>query len=406
MERAVKLTKEAVAAMVLPAGKTDHIEWDDLLPSFGVRLRGNSKRWVVQYRVGAQQRRESPGDVRKVDLEAARKIARQRFAKVELGIDPAAERAQARALAVASKLTLAMAIERYLDAKRGVLRQNTFKAAERYFAVHWKPLRDRPLDAIKRADVAARLQELVKAHGRTSAARARDHLSALLSWSMKEGLCEANPAIATNDPTAGLPTRDRVLDDGEVRLLWPACRDDDFGRIVRLLLLTGCRREEVGSLKWDELNFNTGLMTIPGTRTKNGRTLELLLPALAIDILQSVPRRDGRDYLFGARGGAFSGWSAAKLQLDARITIATGRPLAPWRVHDLRRTMRSGLGRLGVAPHIAELAINHVRGGVEAIYDRHKYRREIGSALVLWADHIRALVEGGERRVVAMRAPA
>jgi integrase len=401
----MKLTKEAVAAMVLPTGKTDHIEWCDSMPGFGIRLRGNTKRWVVFYRVGRQQRRESLGDVRKISLEEARKIARQRFAQVELGIDPAAMRAQARTIAVASKLTLAVVIDRYLDAKRDVLRQSTYKAAERYFDVHWKPLRDRPLEAIKRADVAARLQELVKAHGRTSGARARDHLSALFGWAMKEGLCEANPIIATNDPSADLPTRDRVLNDDEIRTIWNACKDDDFGRIVKLLLLTGCRREEIGALKWGEIK--SGALTIPGTRTKNGRTLELPLPALAIDILQSVPLRE-RDYLFGARGSApFSGWSAAKLRLDARITIATGSPLASWRLHDLRRTMRSGLGRLGVAPHVAELAINHARGGVQGIYDRHRYQREIGAALALWADHIHSIVTGGERKVVALkREPA
>src|SRR4029077_992 len=139
-----------------------------------------------------------------------------------------------------SKITPAIVVDRYLDAKRGVLRENTFKAAERYFGVHWKPLHNRPLDAIKRSDVAGRLQELVKVHGRTSAARARDHLSALFSWSMKEGLCEANPAIATNDPAAGIPTRDRILSDAEVAAIWRATGDDDFGRIIRLLLLTGC----------------------------------------------------------------------------------------------------------------------------------------------------------------------
>src|SRR4029077_1952017 len=124
----------------LPPGKNDYFEWDDALPGFAVRLRGQAKTWVVQYRIGAQQRRESLGDVRKVDLEAARKIARQRFAQVELGIDPAAERARGRALATASRITLVIVVERYLDAKRAVLRENTFKAAERYFAVHWKPL--------------------------------------------------------------------------------------------------------------------------------------------------------------------------------------------------------------------------------------------------------------------------
>jgi integrase len=402
----MKLTKDAVSALALPSGKTDHIEWDDALPAFGVRMRGKTKVWVVQYRVGPQQRRESLGDVRKVDLEAARKIARQRFAQVELGIDPAAERAQARAQADASRITLALVVGRYLDAKRGVLRENTFKAAERYFGVHWKPLHNRPLDAIKRSDVAGRLQELVKAHGRTSAARGRDHLSALFSWSMREGLCEANPAIATNNPAAGIPPRERVLTDAEIAAIWRASQDDDFGRIIRLLLLTGARREEIGALRWTEIDFDTGVLTIAGERTKNHRTLELLLPEAALDILRSAPRRSDRACVFGGSDRGYCAWSYSTLRLNNRIVEAEGKPLAPWRLHDLRRTMRTGLGRLGVAPHVAELAINHVKGGVEAIYDRHRYQSEIGAALALWADHVRVLVEGGERKVVTFASRA
>jgi integrase len=395
----MRLTKDAVTALALPAGKIDHIEWDETLPGFGIRLRGSGKHWVVQYRAGPRQRRESLGDVRKVTLEDARKIARQRFAQVELGVDPAAERARTRAQA----LTLGVVIGRYLDAKRDVLRPNTFKAAERYFAEHWKPLHDRPLDSIKRADVAARLQELVKAHGRTSAARARDNLSALYGWAAKEGLCEANPVAATNDPTEGMQARDRVLSDDELRVLWNACEEDDFGRIVRLLLLSGCRREEIGGLKWSEVNLDTGVMTIPGARTKNARTLELPLPAIAIAMLASVPRNG--EFVFGRREDTpFSGWSAGKLRLDSRIIMTTGKPFAPWRLHDLRRTMRTNLGKLGVQPHIAELAINHVKGGVQAIYDRHRYQREIGAALAIWAAHVIAVIEGSGKVLALHRA--
>ena len=395
----MKLTRDAVAALTLPAGKTDHIEWDDDLPGFGVRLRGGALRWVVQYRVGSQQRRESLGDIRKVRLEDARKIARQRFAQVELGVDPAAEREQAAANAI----TLKLVIDRYLDAKRDRLRPNTYKAAERYLDSHWRPLHSRSLTDIKRTDIAARLQELVKAHGRTSAARARDNLSALFSWAMKEGFAESNPVLATNDPTEGILPRDRVFNDDEIRAVWKASDDDDAGRIVKLLLLTGCRREEIGALKWSEVNLDSGLMTIPGTRTKNHRTLELPLPEAALELLRAVPREEGREFVFGRFNTGFAGWSAAKLRTDAKIAIAAGKQMAPWTLHDLRRTMRTGLGRIGVQPHIAELTINHVKAGVEAIYDRHRYQSEIKVALARWAAHVLAVVEGRDSRIVPLR---
>jgi len=394
----MKLTTAVVASLALPPGKSDHIEWDDTLPGFGVRLRGRGKGWVVQYRFARQTRRESLGDVRKVKLDDARRIARQRFAQVEMGADPAAE----RAVAAAAALTLAAAAERYLGARRDRMRPNTYKAAERYFRVYWKPLHERPLVAIKRADVAARLQELTQAHGRTAAARARDYLSAMFSWAMREGLCEANPVLATNDPAAGILPRDRVLSDDEIRIVWNACGDDAAGRIVKLLLLTGCRRDEIGALKWSEIE--AGLLTIPGTRTKNRRALVLPLPAVAIELLAAVAKQSGGEFVFG-RGGdtPFSGWSAAKLYLDARIVITTGKALPHWTLHDLRRSMRSGLGKLGVPPHVAELAINHVKGGVEAIYDRYQYQREIGSALTRWAEHLLTVVEGRESKVVTLQ---
>jgi hypothetical protein len=173
----VKLTDRSVAALVRSADKADYVEWDDDLPGFGIRLRGDSKRWVVQYRVGPQQRREILGDVRKVGAEAARKAARQRFAQIELGIDPGAAKAKARLAATAAQLTLAVVSERYLEAKKTRLRPSSYQDAKRYFSNHWAPLRDRPIEAIRRAEVAAGLQDLTKAHGPVSAARARANLS-------------------------------------------------------------------------------------------------------------------------------------------------------------------------------------------------------------------------------------
>ena len=268
-------------------------------------------------------------------------------------------------------------------------------------------VRNRPIDGdgkIERADIAARLQEITKAHGRIAAARARDYLIAFYNWSLREGICSSNPAVLTNDPGAGIPSRDRVLSDREIAVIWRACKDEnnDFSRVVQLLLLTGCRREEIARLRWSELNLDTGVLTISGERTKNRRTLELTLPSLAIDILRSVTRRADHDYVFGGRAG-FGGYSYFTLALKAKIAENEGAPLPEWRLHDLRRTFRSGLGRLGVAPHVAEMAINHTRRGVEAIYDRYQYQREIKTALHLWASHVATVAAGGASNIVALR---
>src|SRR5262249_7501591 len=142
-EGQMTLTLNVVGALLLPAGKQDHFEWDDALPGFGVRLRGDSKRWLIQSRVGLQQRRESLGDVRKVKLDDARRIARQRFAQAELGTDPAAERARAPNAAAAPNLPVATVAGRNPAPKEDVLGPATSNQANRHLPVLWNPLANR-----------------------------------------------------------------------------------------------------------------------------------------------------------------------------------------------------------------------------------------------------------------------
>jgi integrase len=409
----MKLTKHSVAELVLPPGKTDHTEWDDELPGFGVRLRkskdGLNKTFRIQFRVGLQQRSKHL-DARKVKLDDARKVARQLFAQAHLGVDPAAERAKARASAATTKLTLGAVADRYLAVKADAVKlgrfsQSTYTAAVRYFTMHWAPLRDRPIDDIKRVEVASRLQELTANNGRSAAGKARFILSALYFWAMGEGLVDSNPTIATNNPEAGVLPRERVLSDSEIKTLWTALDDDDFGdygRIFKLLVLTGCRRAEIGKLKWSEINFDDGVLTIPGSRTKNRRTLTLTLPEPALDILRSIPHHDG-PCIFGKPGHGFTSWGVFTKKLLRRLAAA-GTTLPHWTLHDLRRTMRTGLGRLGIPPHIAELTINHVKAGIVATYDRYSYQPEVEAALARWAEHVMAIVEGRKSKVVPLRA--
>jgi integrase len=408
----MRLTERTAIALVLPQGKNDHVEWDDDLPGFGVRLRRAkaqvSKSWLVQYRVGRQQRRESLGDIRKVKLEDARRAARRLFAKVELGVDPGAAKKAAQIAATAARLTLANVSERYLDAKQPTMRRSSHRDAARYFNLHWAPLRNRPIAEIVRANVAACLQDIAKERGPISAARARDNLSAMFGWAMGEGLCDANPVIGTNDPGRGRLGRDRVLSTVELAVIWRACQDDDFGRIIRLLALLGCRRSEIGGLKWSEIDFDRGTMTITAARAKNGRSLTLTLPRVAIDILHEVPRRDGRENVFGNGAEGFTSWSAATTALNAQIVATEGKPLAPWTLHDLRRSVATHMAddEIGIQPHIIEALLNHVSGhkrGVAGIYNRASYPRETATALQLWAEHLTAVVGGRKRKIVPMK---
>jgi integrase len=406
----MRLTKHSVTALTLPSGKTEHVEWDDELPGFGVRLRkganGVRKTYRIQYRVGSIQRSKHL-DCRQVALEDARKVARQLFAKAHLGVDPGAERAKARTADAAAKLTLGSVADRYMAVKqhalqRGEYSESTFEATVRYFDVHWRPFRDRPIDSIKRAEIAARLQELTTEYGRSAAAKARYTLSALYTWAMGEGLCEVNPVVATNNPEAGVMPRERVLSDGELKAVFAVCADDDCGNIVKLLTFTGCRRDEIAALRWNEIDLDTGVLTIPAKRVKNRRTLTLRLPEPALKILRSVARRDG-PCVFGDPRHGFTGWSTAKRKLDARLA-AGGKQLSHWTLHDLRRTMRTGLGRLHVPPHVAELAINHTKTTIVATYDKYRYEAEVAAALAKWAEHMMAIVEGRKSKVVPLRA--
>ena len=342
--------------------------------------------------------------MRKVKLEDARKAAQQRFAKVKLGVDPAAEKAKARAAAAAASLTFGSVASKYLAAKEATHRPNTHTAARRYLTKNSRSLRDRPLDSIKRADVAALLHDLTRTSGPVAASRARSQLSALYSWAMKEGLCEVNPVVSTNVPDAHVKPRDRVLSMAELAAIWRACRSDNFGAIVKLLTLTAARRNEIGMLLWSEVDLDAGVITIPGERVKNGRALTLPLAPAATDILRSVPRREDRPYVFGRTGKGFGSWSSVMTDLRHRI-IANGNKVPDFSLHDLRRSAATHMAEGHVAPHVVEQILNHQSGskrGIAGIYNRAVYAAEVRSALARWAETLLAAVENRPARVVSL----
>jgi len=253
---------------------------------------------------------------------------------------------------------------------------------------------------LRRADVAARLASIAHDNGLVAANRARAALSASFSWAIGEGLTDVNPVIGTNKACDEI-SRDRVLSDEELRLIWRHVGEGEYGAIVRLLMLTGQRREEVGGMRWSELSLAKGVWAIDASRTKNQRPHVVHLSTPAVEILQAQGQRGGRGLVFGAGAGPFQGWANAKKALDTRMQKALGetcgkRLMQPWRLHDLRRTAATRMADLGVQPHLIEATLNHISGhksGVAGIYNRASYEPEKRAALDLWANCVISLVE-------------
>jgi integrase len=181
---------------------------------------------------------------------------------------------------------------RFLDeyaAKR--LKPGTFADVERYLRRHWAPLLELPVRRVTRADVAAHLTKLAKDSGGYAANRARAALSALFTWAIGEGLIEANPVVGTNKP-ADEVARDRVLTDEELAAVWGTARPGDYASIVRLLVLTGQRREEIGGMLWSEIDTERAVWRIVAERTKNGLAHDVPLSAPALAVLAAVERRE------------------------------------------------------------------------------------------------------------------
>ena len=406
--RTIKLDAKTIAKLALPEGKLDGIYFDDDLAGFGLRLRASGDRvrrtWIAQYRAHGRTRRMKIGAAEKLNVDDARKAARKILAKVELGQDPQGDKAKAR---LASGRTLRSVADDYLEAKQSVLRPASYRGTKLYLTgPYFKPLHSTTITDITLADVAARIGAIARNNGSVTASRPRYALSAMYRWAMGEGLLgphPINPVIGTNTPPDSTP-RERVLSDAELAAIWRACADDDHGRIVKLLALTGCRREEIGGMRWSEIDRDTGVLALPKERTKNRRAHTVPLTPLALSILETVPRRAAsRDHVFGERSPVgFTRWAETKRDLDRRLA----GQVKGWRLHDLRRTMATRMADLGVQPHIIEAALNHYSGhrrGVAGVYNRSPYEREVRAALAQWAEHVTAFIEGHKSKVVPLR---
>jgi integrase len=395
----MRLTKINISKVSVPSGKNEIIQFDDDIPGLGLRVRsGGSRSWIFQYRQGNKQRRLSLGAASAITAHNARRRASELHARVRLGQDPGGEKIENRIRAVE---TFGSVLKPYLMHKKAALKQRTYQEVERHLLQHAKRLHGMQVTAIDRRTVATLLAELAANSGPALANSVRASLSAFFSWAMREGLTEANAVIGTNKAAAN-GARDRVLGDSELRSIWNALGTTSYGDIARLLALTGQRRDEIGGLRWSEVDLDKAVITLPAERTKNGRPHDIPLSDPALSILRARPRLAGRDYVFGASG--FAGWSNCKRELDARI--AGKGAIQAWRLHDLRRTVSTRMhDDLQVQPHIVEAVLNHVsghKGGVAGVYNKATYAKEKAIALAQWATHLEAIVGGKRSKVISM----
>jgi len=398
----MRLTVSNVRSLTLPAGKNEALVFDDDLPGFGLRLRaGGSRTWIFQYAIAGKQRRLTIGKTSAIDFTKAKDTAKNLYAQVRLGGDPAGEKAAAK---VQTGETFQAAARAFLERQRGRVRPRTYTDIERHLLVNAKPLHALPLSGVHRRDVATILNAIGTSSGAVTANRLRSTLSAFYAWGLKNGIVEANPVIGTEQRPE--TSRDRVLSSDELRLIWNALDDSHYGSVVKLLMLTSQRKSEIAEVRWREIDFEAATITLPRERVKNGRqhVIPLSVPALAI--LRAQPNRPGREMLYGFGSGPLSGWTERKNQLDRRIGAIIQKPLPHWTLHDLRRTAATGMAEIGVQPHVIEAVLNHVsghKGGVAGIYNRASYEREKREALNLWAEHLLAVVEGRKPVVVPLK---
>jgi hypothetical protein len=231
----MKLTTATVRNLDLPKGKSEVIYFDEDVPGFGLRLReGGSRSWIFQYKIGAKHRRIALGKLKALEAGKARDNAKDLYAKVRLGHDPAGERVAANAKA---HQTFKAVADEFVAHKRQTLRPSAFAGVEHHVLIHATTLHELQIDRIKLADIATGINTVEKNSGGPTRNRVRTTLSTFFSWAISEGYTTGNPVMGTR--RADEASRDRVLSPAELRIIWNALPDDHFGTIMKLLALPG-----------------------------------------------------------------------------------------------------------------------------------------------------------------------
>jgi integrase len=367
---------------------------DKLLPSLYLVVQPTgAKSWAVRYRIAGRPRKHTLDAYPAIDLKAARDLASEALRAVAKGRDPGREKLESR---VVAPDTVAAVVRQFVELhcrrhNRPRHARETTRLLERNVLPRW---RARLMRDITRRNVLDLLDRLVE-DGPITANRTLSAVRKLFSWAVSRDIIAASPCAGVKPPTPER-SRDRVLSDDELRAVWEAAEKlgGPFGALIKLLILTGQRRDEVAGMRWSELNLDAGLWVIASDRVKNNEAHVVPLSKLAVEILNNLPRIADSDFVLTTTGKSpASDYSKKKRQLDALARVSS------WRLHDIRRSMASGLARLGVNLPTIEKVLNHRSGsfgGIVGVYQRHDFAAEKRAALERWVAHVQQVV-GRER---------
>ena len=383
-----KLTKRTIDTLPSPIAQ-DQIWWDEDLKGFGLKLTpAGRKVFLVQYRPAGDRRnprKYTIGEYGSVTPHQARVEAQRVLAERAAGRDPQAEKQTSKRRIRSEQVAELVAEFIARHASQNRTGAETARIFHREVLPHWASW---TVGEVRKRDVIALLDRIRERGSPIMANRVLAAVRRFFNWCVGRGILEVSPCSGITAPAREQP-RHRVLSDEELGSVLGAARQIGFpfGSIVEVLALTGQRRDEVGRMAWEHLDFGRQLWVIPATHAKNGRPHLVQLSAPVLALLEGLPRTG--ELMFSGDGRTlFQGYSKAKARLDRLSGVSD------WTLHDLRRTVVSGMARLGVAPHVADKILNHQSGtisGVAAVYQRHEFLKERKQALEVWGEHVQSL---------------
>jgi len=390
-----KITETLIDRETCPAGKGIFEVFDTDQRGLVLRVYASgSKAFWCRYSVGGRKIKFRLGDTSAISVKDARDAVKKAMGELAQGRDPAGERKAKREVeqrkADESAFTLRVLIDRWASVGLKDARPNYRDEAARALKVAFASRLDRAAADLTDKAVIKVKSALIEAEKDATASALLRYGHAAFAWAISERLVDGNPFAGIKKPS--VPSRERVLTDEELGAIWRATGGPgSFNAIVRLLMVTGQRREEIAGMSWSELSDDFTMFTIPAARSKNGVASIVPLPSPARQIIESAARRKGVDLVFPGDSSVFQNWGHAKKRLDAASGVKV------WRLHDLRRTVATNLQALGVRLEVTEAVLSHVsgsRGGIAGVYQRHDWLDEKRAALTAWGEKVAAIIEG------------